>query len=109
MIISAIGTHGTTPLLCHTNRAPTGSPFNSGGNWISPSNITVGQLDSDNVPGFVRNRDPMEVRLWRTTDNHIPAKGIYHCEVMDALEREKTVYVGLYNDGGGKFFVCVLL
>ena len=89
-----------TPLLCHTNRLPPNGWPNSGGDWISPSNITVGNIIiSGDVPGFGRNRGPMEVRLWRTTGT--PVEGIYRCEVMDATDALQTVYVGLYNDDGG--------
>ena len=94
--ISMSGVTDPTPLLCHTNRP--GSP-NSGGDWKSPSDMTVGNLNSGDVPGFGRNRDPMEVRLWRATG--IPAEGIYRCEVNDATDTLQTVYVGLYNDDGG--------
>ena len=89
-----------TPLLCHTNRPPpTETPANSGGNWISPSDVTVGGFNSGVVPGFGRNRGPMEVRLWRAIGT--PAEGIYRCEVMDATEALQTVYIGLYNNDGG--------
>ena len=93
-----------TPLLCHTNRPPpTGGPANSGGDWISPTDVTLGTLNgpsSGDVPGLGRNRGPMEVRLWRQSGT--PAVGIYRCEVMDATDTLQTVYVGLYsNDGGG--------
>ena len=107
VLITNIGSNGNTgtPLICNTNRPPPSGKLHSGGDWISPSDVTIGGLSSTTVPGFERNRGSMVVRLWRTTG--IPANGIYHCEVMDALEREQTVYVGLYNDGGGKLFVCV--
>ena len=56
-----------TPLLCHTNRPPpTGGPAHSGGDWISPTDVTVGALtgsSSGDVPGFGRNRGSMVVRL----------------------------------------------
>ena len=88
-----------TPLLCHTNRPPpNGEPY-SGGDWKSPTDMTVGSLNSGTVPGFGRNRVSMLVRLWRTTGT--PVEGIYRCEVMDATDTLQTVYVGLYNDDGG--------
>ena len=90
-----------TPLVCHTNRPPpTGGPANSGGDWISPTNVIVAGLSSSiTVLGFGRNRGPMVVRLWRNTGT--PAEGIYRCEVMDDTNTLQTVYVGLYNDDGG--------
>ena len=90
-----------TPLVCHTNRPPpTGGPANSGGDWISPTNVIVAGLSSSiTVLGFGRNRGPMVVRLRRNTGT--PAEGIYRCEVMDDTNTLQTVYVGLYNDDGG--------
>ena len=99
-----------TPLLCHTNRPPppNGWLAHSGGGWISPTDVTVGGLISrGNVPGFVRNRVPMLVRLWRATGT--PVEGIYRCEVMDDTDTLQTVYVGLYNDDGGGNVLYVLL
>ena len=85
-------------LLCITNRPPTGA--NSGGNWFAPDRTRVGDVTP--VPGFERNRDPMVVRLLRTTGT--AAEGIYYCEVMDNTETEQRVYVGLYNGGGMYWF-----
>ena len=96
--ISMSGVTDPTPLLCHTNRAPSGG--NSGGDWISPTNVIVGNLNSVDVPGLGRNRGPMVVRLWRTTSTPV-VEGIYRCEVNDATDTLQTVYVGLYNDDGG--------
>ena len=102
VLISDIGFDGNTgtPLLCNTNRSPPSGAFHSGGDWISPTNVVVGGLSSSStVPGFGRNRGPMEVRLWQATGD--PAVGIYRCEVMNANDTLQTVYVGLYNDDGG--------
>ena len=41
----------------------------------------------------------MIVRLRRNTGT--PEEGIYHCVVEDADNTPQTVYVGLYNSGGG--------
>ena len=105
VVIDDIGSDGTgTPLLCNTNRHPPSEmPANSGGYWISPTDIMLDTLNSnsDTVPGFARNRGPMVVRLWRDSDTGTPAEGIYRCEVMDATDMVQTVYVGLYNDDGG--------
>ena len=104
VLITNIGSAGNTgtPLICNTNRPPPSGKINSGGDWISPSDVTVGNLDSATVPRFRRNMGPMVVRLWRTTvSTDSPVEGIYHCEIKDATEMLQTVYVGLYNDGGG--------
>ena len=47
----------------------------------------------------------MMVRLLRNTATDPPSEGIYHCLVEDDTLTEQTVYVGLYNSGGGN--ICV--
>ena len=96
--ISDIGiSDDDTALLCHTNRPASGDT--SGGHWFAPDGDRVGIIDSTDVPGFERNRSPMLVRLRRNSGT--PNEGIYRCEVNDATETYQTVYVGLYNTGGG--------
>ena len=41
----------------------------------------------------------MVVRLKRTTGT--PHEGIYWCSILDATSVQCTIYVGLYNRGGG--------
>ena len=94
MVISDIGSTDDTALLCHTNRPPVG--VNSGGDWFAPDGTRV---NLDDVPGFTRNRGSMVVRLRRTTGT--PHEGIYWCSILDAVSVPKTIYVGLYNRGGG--------
>ena len=96
VMISAISSTDDTALLCRTNKPASGS--NSGGDWFAPDGTRV---DGTDVPGFIRNRDPMVVRLLRNTDTGTPAEGIYHCVIEDTTVTIQTVYVGLYNSGGG--------
>ena len=91
--ISDIGSDDDTALLCHTNQP---GSANSGGNWYGPDETRVSGSD---VPGFTRNRDPMVVRLKRTSGT--PPEGIYRCTIDDAASTPQTVYVGLYNTGEG--------
>ena len=99
VMISDIGYTVITALLCHTNRSP---PYDgrdhSGGEWLAPDGIIVYQ---DDVPGFAKNRDPMVLRLYRVVTG-TPAEGIYHCVIEDDIFTTRTVFVGLYNGGGGK-------
>ena len=99
MVISDIGSTENTALICNTNR-PLINYFNkrhSGGDWYGPSGTRVGGIGSDDVPGFVRTRGPMVVRLLRNTATDPPSEGIYHCVVEDDTMTEHTLYVGLYN------------
>ena len=43
----------------------------------------------------------MIVRLLRRTTTDPPLEGIFHCEVEDATFTQQTVYMGVYNSGGG--------
>ena len=104
MVISDIGSTDDTALICNTNRIANISNHNgphSGGDWHTPDGAVVGNLGSDDVPGFDRNRGPMVVRLHRNTATGTPSEGIYYCVVEDDTFTDQTVYVGLYNSGGG--------
>ena len=105
VMISDIGSTNDTALICHTNRPATlNNKKHSGGDWVGPNGMVVGglTLGVSNVPGFMRNRDPMIVRLLRRTTTDPPLEGIFHCEVEDNTGTQQTVYVGVYNSGGGK-------
>ena len=102
VVISGIGSTENTALICNTN-CPVINNFNkhhSGGDWYGPSGTRVGGIGSDDVPGFVRTRGLMVVRLLRNTATDPPSEGIYHCMVEDDTMTEHTLYVGLYNSAG---------
>ena len=94
--ISDIGFSDSNALLCVTNRPPPSGGITSGGDWHAPDGTRVYGTD---VPGVTRNRDPMVVRLERTTGT--APEGIYRCSVLDAASTPQTVNVGLYNTGRG--------
>ena len=99
VVISDIGSTDDTSLICHTNRPATlSNNAHSGGDWFAPDKTRV---NGNFVPGFRRIRAPMMVRLLRNTATDPPSEGIYHCLVEDDTLTEQTVYVGLYNTGGG--------
>ena len=101
VVISDIGSTDDTALICHTNRPATlNNSADSGGNWFAPNGMTI-DFGGTSVPGLRRNRGPMMVRLLRNTAIDPPSEGIYHCLVEDDTLTEQTVYVGLYNSGGG--------
>ena len=107
MIISDIGTtNDDTALLCNTNHIPTGSGT-SGGNWFVPDGSTVDSNSGVSTSGadFGRTRGSGLVRLIRNSDaTGTPTEGIYSCTVQDDTLTLQTVYVGLYNNGGGWFY-----
>ena len=99
VIISDIGSTDNTALLCRTNKPP--YPYNSGGDWYAPDQTRVAGTA---VPGFRRNRGPMVVRLLRNNATGTPALGIYDCWLEDDTFTPQSVYVGLYNSGGGIYY-----
>ena len=101
VVISNIGNTSDTALLCNTNYLPDDGG-NSGGDWYAPDGTRLGgSFGSTDVPGFGRNRAPGLVRLIRDTATGTPTEGIYSCTVQDDTLTLQTVYVGLYNSGGG--------
>ena len=107
VVISDIGSTDDTALICHTNHPATYESYynyNSGGNWLAPDLTRVNRND---VPGFMRNRGPMVVRLRRSNSYNPLAEGIYLCEVKDTTEIWQTIYVGLYNRGNGIYRVML--
>ena len=103
VIISDIGSTDNNALICSTNRFGniTTRRIHSGGDWFAPDGTRVGDQHTDDVPGFVRDRHPMMVQLVRNTATGTPSEGIYYCVVEDDTFTDQTVYVGLYNSGGG--------
>ena len=96
-----------TALICNTNRIANFTVslsggqkrFHSGRDWHAPNGNIVGDPDESTVPGFERDRRPMKVRLHRNSGT--PSEGIYYSVVEDDTFTYQTVYVGLYNSGGG--------
>ena len=108
MVISDIGSTDDTALICNTNRfgnltsRPGGQlQIHSRGDWFAPDGSRVGDRYTYDVPGFVRERYPVMVQLLRNTASDPPSEGIYYCVVEDDTFINQTVYVGLYNSGGG--------
>ena len=102
VIINNIGSTEISALICNTNRPVINNidKRHSGGDWYGPSGTRVGGIGSDDVPGFIRTRGPMVVRLLRNTATDPPSEGIYHCVVEDDTLTEHTLYVGLYYSIG---------
>ena len=100
--ISDIGFSNSTALVCHTNRPPPPGSAHSGGNWFAPDGTKVGAVGSTGVSGFVKSRGLVVVRLRRWTSGPAPDEGIYKCSIRDGISTYKSLYIGLYNGGGGK-------
>ena len=94
MIHSTVG----TAVTCYAN--PQQTRGHSGGNWFAPNGIRVNNNNA--VPGFGRYAGYGTVRLSRDVSTGTPPQGIYRCEIDDNTFTTRTLYVGLYNSGGGK-------
>ena len=105
--INDIGSNDPTALLCNTDRGPD-SIGDSRGDWFAPDGTTVGNTANNRVPGFVRNRGSMVVRLLRDTGPDPAAEGIYRSSILDAEGNDQMVYVGLYNTGNGSLWNLLL-
>ena len=107
MLISDIGFTDDMVLLCHTNRPRYIGQHHSGGAWYGPDGTRVDAVPVPG-PGFRRDRGSMVVRLRKRTGTGSPPGGMYRCSIQDAESSPQTLYVGLYNSGGGniicKFF-----
>ena len=103
MEITDIGFSDSTALLCLTDFFTAPGNKNSGGNWFAPDGTRV---NSNDVMGLLRNRGPMQVRLFRNQSETKPVvEGMYHCSVMDAAGKNQTLHVGLYGYGQGMFLI----
>ena len=98
-VISDIGTaNDDTALLCNTNYLGT----SNGGSWSVPNGSFVGSNSGVGGADFGRTRPLGLVRLIRNSAaTGTPTEGIYRCQVKNRILTEQTVYVGLYNSGGG--------
>ena len=104
VMISDIGSNNDTALICNTNNVTT---HVQNRDWFAPDRSAVGNQGDGDVAGFVRNKAPMMVRLHRNTTTGTPFEGIYYCVVEDDAFTYQTVYVGLYNSGGGTLGVLL--
>ena len=92
-----------TPLLCMTNltaccRPPyTGESGSTIGNWFFPNGTRV--PSSGDMWDFYRGRGKMVVQLHRRGGG---VDGIYCCEIPDAMNVLRTIYIGVYTASSGK-------
>ena len=88
--ISELGTTEETALVCRTNR-----PSIDGG-WLSPSGTMINPQSSQ---GFYSSVGSDGILLLKGSG--IPVEGIYTCRAVDKSLTAQTVFVGLYDIGGG--------
>ena len=84
---------GNDGLLCITN----GVNGSVRGDWYFPDGTRV--FSTQNDSDIYGNRDQMMVRMNRRGGGE---EGIYHCEIPDAVNRNQSIYIGVYNTSSGE-------
>ena len=97
---------GDDALLCIANQTACCRPPYTGetgppvGNWFFPNGTTV--FSEGNQSNFYSDRGQMVVRMNRRRDG---VEGIYHCEVPDAMNVIRTIYIGVYSISTGEWLI----
>ena len=98
-----IGVGDDAALLCRTEQPVccqphTGAMGGVRGNWYFPNGTRV--LSSATNWDMYRTRDHMVVLLHRRRGG---VDGIYHCEIPDAMNVTRTIYIGVYTASTGEW------
>ena len=102
MTLENIG-EGDDALLCITNQTACCRPPDVGsaiGNWFFPNGTRV--PSSGKEWDFHRTRGQMVISLHRRRGG---VEGIYHCEIPDAVNVTRTIYIGVYSASTGEWHV----
>ena len=107
MTLSDIGVNSNS-LLCLTDNAEccrhSDTPHRVR-EWYFPNNDSVGMKDDGG--SMYMNRGPSVVRLHRKNNDTMPT-GVFRCEIPDALNNSRSIYVGVYPDQKGVGIYIVL-
>ena len=91
---------GDDALLCVTNQtACCRSPYTAG-NWFFPNGTRV--PSSGDQWDFHRTRGQMVISLNRRRGG---VEGIYRCEIPDAVNVTRTIYIGVYSASTGEWYM----
>ena len=102
MTLEDIG-EGDDALLCITFQTACCRPPYSGdaiGNWFFPNGTRV--PSASNQWDFHRTRGQMKVLLQRRRGGE---EGIYCCEIPDAMNATQTIYIRVYSNSTGEWYV----
>ena len=102
---------GDDALLCITNQtACCRLPYTGEmgppalGNWFFPNGTRVPSA-SGGEQDIYRTRDQMEVSMHHRRGG---VEGIYRCEIPDAMNVIRTIYIGVYSASTGEWLCSVL-
>ena len=102
MILEDIGEDDDDALLCITNYTACCRPpytENTVGNWFFPNGSRV---PSDRMQDISRSRGQMVVSMYRRRGG---VEGIYCCEIPDAMNVIRTIYIGVYSASTGEWSI----
>ena len=105
MTLEEIG-EGGDALLCMTNLTTCCRPRDMGtalGNWFFPNRTRV--PSKGERWDLFRTRDHMMIRMNRRRGGE---EGIYSCEIPDAMDVTKTMYIGVYSASSGEWSILLL-
>ena len=97
--ISELGTTEDTALVCRTDQANCCNGDIIEGGWFNPDGTMV-EFNANSSQGFYSSVDSKGVHLLRGSG--IPVEGIYTCRATDSSSTTNSVFIGLYNEDGGK-------
>ena len=102
MILEDIGERDDA-LLCMTNRTEMNSSI-ALGNWFFPNETRVPSEVANETSGeewdIYSDRGQMVVLLHRRRGG---VEGIYRCEIPDAMNVTRTIYIGVYSASTGEW------
>ena len=97
--LAGIGENNAS-LLCLTNFSACCRPLTSTtkGNWFLPNGSRVSS-SSDKQSDFYRTRGEMKIYMHRRRGGE---DGIYHCEILDSMNVQHSIYIGVYAENSGE-------
>ena len=101
-----LGLYCLTPSLecCSDSETPNAASVTR--EWYLPDDRPV---TSANSP-FIRNQVSSAVSLYRDLFSSTTApSGVYRCEIPDASGASQNIYVGIYPQGDGEIYNCIVL
>ena len=96
--ISQLGNTTEAALICRTDQ-----PGDGTGHWFNPNGTRV-DFNSNSSEGFYTSMDSDGVYLLRGSG--VPVEGIYTCLATDSTSTNQTVFIGIYNEDGGRLGHC---
>ncbi len=103
---------GDNALFCLSNSSSCCRPRNgmASGEWFLPGGSSpISGSGSFSTDDFSRNRRSSAVLLNRR-NNAVGPEGLYHCDVIDALNITQSLYIGIYtvNRGGCDYIYIIM-